>query len=292
MVLLALSTATVARPASAGAAFEPPSEIRTVTAAETPTEIGHAAAVRSAAGENTGRLSGRVTDEAGNPIMDATITVNGTGGKTTPSSDGYYRLKLPEGTYEVTISADGFQRETATVTVTSSDWARLDVTLSVPTTAVFGTVRNETGTPIENATVAIRSVGAETVTRSDGAYELVVPRERHTLEVSAAGYDSQRVVIETENRRSLERNVTLALEIDEEANGTTNESVTNETPDSDTANETVAEDESGADSEQPAAGKSPFLYRPLDLLLFASLFLAVLVTATLVGLYRDRSYRS
>ncbi|MDS0477801.1 carboxypeptidase regulatory-like domain-containing protein [Natrinema sp. 1APR25-10V2] len=82
--------------------------------------IGQAANVNSADDENTGRLSGRVTDEEGNPIMDATVAVNGTERKTTPASDGYYNLKLPEGTHEIVVSADGFHRETATVNVTST----------------------------------------------------------------------------------------------------------------------------------------------------------------------------
>ncbi|MDS0477800.1 carboxypeptidase regulatory-like domain-containing protein [Natrinema sp. 1APR25-10V2] len=154
---------------------------------------------------------------------------------------------------------------------------------------MLGTVRDETNDPIENATIAIRSIGAETVTGPDGAYETVVPRERHTLEVNATGYYIRRVAIEAENRESIEQNVTLVPKRNDSPNETTNRSTANETPVTNVTNNVT--DDADSDSRTPASERSSVRFRVIDLLLFAVLFLGALVSATLAGLYRNRSDR-
>ncbi|HKN24705.1 MAG TPA: carboxypeptidase regulatory-like domain-containing protein, partial [Candidatus Acidoferrum sp.] len=65
----------------------------------------------------TGRIIGNVTDPSGAPILGAQVTVTHTGTKlghtTATDATGYYQvLSLPIGTYEVTVEAAGFRKET------------------------------------------------------------------------------------------------------------------------------------------------------------------------------------
>ena len=74
---------------------------------------GIAAAPAAAQDITSGRLTGQVTDEAGNPVPNATLTIEsldrGSSRTTVTSDQGSFNVpQIPVGTYNVTISADGF----------------------------------------------------------------------------------------------------------------------------------------------------------------------------------------
>lgn len=77
------------------------------------------------AGEGA-RLSGTVTDDAGNPIPYATVVADN-GASTTTDDDGDYSLELDGGTYDITYDADAFDPQT--IEVDTSDSTTQDVTL-------------------------------------------------------------------------------------------------------------------------------------------------------------------
>ena len=80
----------------------------------------------------TGKLSGRVTDEGNGPLVGVTVLFVGTtrGVATGPEGD-YAVINVPVGTYSVRFSMVGFQTKTfEEVLITSNNTATLDVTLS------------------------------------------------------------------------------------------------------------------------------------------------------------------
>ncbi len=73
-------------------------------------------------------VSGRITDsESGDPIGGATVSIDG--GTVTTGADGSYEITLDKGTYTVTVTRDGYEDETSTVTESSADEYTLDLTL-------------------------------------------------------------------------------------------------------------------------------------------------------------------
>jgi len=91
---------------------------------------------QTARAQDTGYISGTVKDESGAAVVGAQISLtsaNGLNRTTTSNGDGAYVLAgLPGGTYNMTVSAKGFQKFTATKIVLSvAEKARIDVPLKV-----------------------------------------------------------------------------------------------------------------------------------------------------------------
>lgn len=112
----------------------------------------------------------------------ASITVNGISGQA--DTDGKYTVKLPDGTYEYTVSAFGYQAAAGQVTVNGTEQ-----TVTVTLTAVEQrTVRfNVTPTEAKAAvTVTWDGDGHTVAAQSDGSY--LLPEGSYTYTVKAKGY--------------------------------------------------------------------------------------------------------
>ncbi|WP_306318471.1 MULTISPECIES: S8 family serine peptidase [unclassified Streptomyces] len=124
-------------------------------------------------------VSGTVTDEAtGKALPHITVTTsNATTGTRTvgTGSDGTYRLTLPPGTYDVTLSGYGYRPKTLSgVQLTTGSPLTQDVALTpAPSHAVSGTVLDLTGKPLKGATVELNGSPLAPVTSgSDGTFAL------------------------------------------------------------------------------------------------------------------------
>ena len=74
-------------------------------------------------------LSGTVSDENGDPVADAAVTVSGDySGETTTDDQGVYSLELPNGSYTLTVSKEGYTDVEDSVTINGSN-ATKDVIL-------------------------------------------------------------------------------------------------------------------------------------------------------------------
>jgi TonB-linked SusC/RagA family outer membrane protein len=60
-------------------------------------------------------ITGRVTDESGNPVPNASVTVKGTSLGTTSKEDGTYSLTIPSNSKTLTISAVGLEEQDITI---------------------------------------------------------------------------------------------------------------------------------------------------------------------------------
>jgi hypothetical protein len=81
-----------------------------------------------------GAVSGTVENQAGRPISGATVTMRSisqgfTRTYTTDASGGFRSVALPQGQYEVSVSAPGFSALSDTVSVGSGGTAQLTLTL-------------------------------------------------------------------------------------------------------------------------------------------------------------------
>lgn len=87
--------------------------------------------VATAASAQTGKLSGRVLDANGEPLISASVLVVGTAYGAATDLDGVYNiLRIPPGTVSVRISSIGFQTQLVEdVQIRSNTTTELDVTL-------------------------------------------------------------------------------------------------------------------------------------------------------------------
>jgi outer membrane protein assembly factor BamB len=111
-----------------------------------------------------GEIKGHVTDEDGNPIMGATVTIKSEGLSAMTNSTGFYRLGVGLGEYEVTVRAQGYLEQSETVSVLSlGEVVELNFTLeSKERMKLSGTVI-EAGTnkELEGATLTLKGMTEE-----------------------------------------------------------------------------------------------------------------------------------
>ncbi len=90
-------------------------------------------------------LSGTVTDEDGEPVANASVAVSGDtySDETTTNAQGVYSLELPDGSYTLTVSKEGYDEVTERIEVSGADISNKDITLSttktveIPSNGVF-----------------------------------------------------------------------------------------------------------------------------------------------------------
>jgi iron complex outermembrane receptor protein len=82
----------------------------------------------------SGTLEGTVADSAGSPLLNASVTVEGTGARTTTGASGTYQLRgVPAGTHTTRVRLIGYQAATAAVTIAGGDVVRHDFALAKST---------------------------------------------------------------------------------------------------------------------------------------------------------------
>lgn len=128
-----------------------------------------------------GKLAGRVRTRGGEPVTDASVTVNagfGNGARVRTRADGTFEaVGLPAG--EVTVEAiqtGHAKSEEIKATVSLTSVTRVELLLGDKTGSIVGTVIDRAGTPVAHARVEART-GTETAGPSDtcdvhGAFEI------------------------------------------------------------------------------------------------------------------------
>jgi hypothetical protein len=116
-------------------------------------------------------VSGTVSDSSGNPIEQATVTVENESGVVSQpevdSTGSYESINLADGDYTVTASADGRETKSKQVTISGGD-VTADFALSPE---LSGTVENQDGQPVEGATVRMMAVNYDELDVDPSEYE-------------------------------------------------------------------------------------------------------------------------
>jgi hypothetical protein len=113
--------------------------------------------------QDTGYIGGTVTDKTGAAVAGAEVTLKNTAGSltraTTTNSDGAYVVPgLPGDTYDLSVSAPGFQRFTAKrIVLNVAEKQRVDVQLTVGTISEEVVVTGESVTQVETTSSDLTS---------------------------------------------------------------------------------------------------------------------------------------
>src|SRR5438445_5493603 len=111
--------------------------------------------------QDTGYISGTVTDKSGAAVVSAEVVITNTAGSltrtTTTNSDGAYVVAgLPGGTYNLVVTAKGFQKYSATkVVLDLAQKIRVDVQLTVGAVTEVVEVTGESVAQVETQSSAL-----------------------------------------------------------------------------------------------------------------------------------------
>lgn len=126
---------------------------------------------------NLGTVTGIVTDGLGLPVGDVNIILSGVDGTAISASDGKYEMKnVPIESHTITFSKDGYQVNSATVTISkfnAEKIATVNMSLVEAPARIIGTIvdaRNG-NSPLAGVKVSV-SENETTLTGTDGKYEL------------------------------------------------------------------------------------------------------------------------
>ncbi|MDP8241133.1 MAG: carboxypeptidase regulatory-like domain-containing protein [Candidatus Hatepunaea meridiana] len=152
-------------------------------------------ALTPSGGDETGTVSGRVTDsQTGNAISSAAVSSDD-GRSATTDSTGNYNFEVGAGSRTITVNADGYNTASHTVQVTNGGSNMVNFALTPSgggdeTGTVFGWVRNsETINPISGASVSSDD-DQSTITDNNGYYNFEVGAGSRTITVNADGYNT------------------------------------------------------------------------------------------------------
>jgi len=130
------------------------------------------------------------------PIAGARVGLSGVGNATTGAT-GTFSFAATNGSYRLTVAADGFLPNTTPLQVAGAP-VELNVTLArapTPTYAITGTVTDRaTGEWITGALVSLNATVSNRSNRT-GAYDLAAPNGTYTLDASAPGFAAAEAVV-------------------------------------------------------------------------------------------------
>ena len=138
----------------------------------------------------THTVSIHVENEEGEPLEFARISIAGDGDTKYTNASGDAELKLPNGTYELTVSDTGYQAVTQTLTI-YDEGQSLSFQL-VPDPYVYVRVTDEYGQPLQNAKVLVSGVNdLVPYTNAEGIYKTELEEGDYTMTVSKLNYETQ-----------------------------------------------------------------------------------------------------
>jgi len=141
--------------------------------------------------DGIGYLEGTVlADDTGLPIPGAFVDVVDSPRAVTADENGEFRMTLQQGTYDLEISAFGFETGTATVHIVEDETLIETFSLiRLPSATISGTVYDPDGVPAVGATVtAMGTPVPSEVTDGDGFYSILLPvGDTYTLRAITVG---------------------------------------------------------------------------------------------------------
>ena len=128
-----------------------------------------------------------VTDaNSTDPISGAEITIDGS--NLTTDGSGQASIDLPDDTYSYTVTASGYQGESANITVSGADVTENVQLTPIEYTVTFNVTDDDTGDPISGAEIDID--GNNLTTDGTGEATIDLPDGTYSYSVTASGYQS------------------------------------------------------------------------------------------------------
>lgn len=164
-----------------------------------------------------GAVTGTISDQAGKGVAGAVVSAEGTTGfsqTATADSKGLYAMELPAGSYQISVVTGGTMVFQASITLSPSQVLTLEVAgplvaeeaagsgtgVSSPessaapptsgTAAITGTISDQTGAPVANATLGITNTtgfAQNATTDGQGLYAAELPPGSYNVVLTAAG---------------------------------------------------------------------------------------------------------
>jgi len=172
------------------------------------------------------KLWGTVTDEGGNPVANAKVTLvinpsdPSAGGPITIDSEsdaeGKFKIEaqgnsepLPDGAGSITVEAEGYEPKTSSVTVKKGELSRVAVPLQeqLPLGQLRGVIQAFNGTPL-GATVTVQPGDNSATAADDGSFEIDLQPGEYQVTITAAGYAEQTRTV------SIEKNGVTIMNVD------------------------------------------------------------------------------
>jgi outer membrane protein assembly factor BamB/protocatechuate 3,4-dioxygenase beta subunit len=170
-------------------------------------------AVRWAAAPGQGGLAGTVTDDAGEPIADAVVEVDGSHWQAVTDEDGLFEIGVPPGEHTLTYRAFGYAAAERTFTVEPDQTVDASVELAVGDVgAITGVVGSSDGGVLEEVRVQLRGTSRTTLTSTDGSYTFDrVEAGEHELELEVDGHVRTLSAVEVGVGETAQHDVTLRV---------------------------------------------------------------------------------
>lgn len=146
--------------------------------------------------DGVGIVSGRVTDSfSGMPLVGALVARDDGLYRDLTDADGRYRIAMPQGSADFTVTAFGHEEASFAAEVTDGGEVVVDRALApLPFAHVSGRITGEEGEPIGGATVTVLDAPVgDAVAAPDGSYLLALPIDpdrEYVLRARADGYGS------------------------------------------------------------------------------------------------------
>ncbi len=149
----------------------------------------------------TATVRGTVTDVDGEPISSVSVDLREPGGfedtagfpdeyvaRTQPAADGSYELAVEAGEYVLGAGSVEYALSVTNVSLSPGETLTRNLTLERADGGITGTVTDQAGTPIANATVGTLNGTASTTTGADGTFDLTLAAGEYTVVADADGY--------------------------------------------------------------------------------------------------------
>ena len=164
------------------------------------------------------KIQGTITDQqVGIKLANAIVRVDLESLKYTTLSDGKYDFELKNGTYELTVTADGYKAAKKIIELSGEDIVvnfQLLANSDIPESefTLTGTIKDDTNDhPLNNVELELQPGDLKTQTDETGRFELTVSNGSYVLTITAQGYETETMNLDI-NGQDIIKDVALSTE--------------------------------------------------------------------------------
>jgi hypothetical protein len=150
-------------------------------------------------------IQGVVMNNAGNPVVQATVTANGYSAAT--DANGNFTLTVAPREYVVSVAKAGWRVESKSIDASTAGTYSLNFTLTPSQSTIQGVVTDEANLPIAEVTIAADAYS--TTSDANGNFTLTLPPASYTLIAKKEGYKDWSQTVDATTPATYVINITL-----------------------------------------------------------------------------------